>query len=280
MKKWIELFDNKENGKAIGFVSSIRQDNFGCVLSVKNADRNINLRIWKAEKEELISALDNFIIWNFTYSDYNSKYKSMVIEDIDIVGIKTIENNKDLFDSIHKKIDGDTYFEKVVNYIDNIKDEYLRQQLNKLYVDYKETLKIQRASTKFHHSYKGGLIFHIYQVLCMAISIENDFKGVDKDLIIAGVLLHDIGKIFSYDEEGAITDKEKLIGYHIQGSLQLTYKYLSDYSNLDNLIHIINSHHGCIEWGAIQTPQTLEATIVFTADMLSSHGEYSMKEEL
>jgi 3'-5' exoribonuclease len=279
MTRWTELFDNQESGKAIGFVSGIREDKFGCVLFVSDKDRTINLRIWNVQKHEISQTLENFVIWDFDYSKYNDKYKSMVIEDIDLVGLKTIENDKDFFDSIFKKVDSQLYLNKIREIINfNIEDDNLKSVLEDILDTYREDFLNQRASTQYHHSYKGGLIFHTWQVMEIALNNSRQFKDVHLDIILAGAFMHDLGKLFSYDENGSITEKERKIGYHIVGSLEIAYKFLKDIDYIDDIIHIITSHHGCKEWGALVSPNTLEATIVFTADMLSSHGEYQLLE--
>lgn len=130
------------------------------------------------------------------------------------------------------------------------------------------------ASMKLHHAYIGGLLEHTIDVTNLALAIAEQQKNVNKDLIIAGALLHDIGKIselssnigFPYTTEG------RLLGHIALGALIVQKTALSleiKSTKLVELNHIILSHHGDVEKGSPIPCQSKEAFIVHYADMLN-----------
>lgn len=125
-----------------------------------------------------------------------------------------------------------------------------------------------------HHAYKGGLLEHTLQTVKISISILENIKdelSINKDLIIAGGTLHDIGKINCYD----ITDESIEITNiflkqdHIINGIKLISQNIKS-ENIDELIHIVASHHNIKEWGSPIEPKSREAWIVHFAENLSS----------
>ena len=149
----------------------------------------------------------------------------------------------------------------------------------KILEQFQEDFKTQRASTMFHHNYRGGLLRHTFQVLTIAESIAKLYKDVDMELLTLGAIFHDIGKLDTYDKEtGATTDYDRMYGGHLITGQKYVYANFREYKRLDDLINIIASHHGSKDWGALTTAATIEAHIVFIADYLSSHGDTLLKE--
>ena len=106
------------------------------------------------------------------------------------------------------------------------------------------------------------------------------YPGIDKDLVITGAILHDIGKIKEYVTTAAIdkSDVGNFIGHIVMGDRWLREKIEDlrkkdvDFSvDLENrLCHIILSHHGKYEYGSPRLPKTIEAMVVHAADMMDS----------
>lgn len=135
------------------------------------------------------------------------------------------------------------------------------------------------AASNVHHNYKSGLLQHTVNVVKNAYNIAVNYNDIDMDLVLAGSILHDIGKIYEYDENGNISGEGKLFDHINIGTRILFEEYYHGedhvyaFSERDvyNLSHIILSHHGKLEWGSPRTPATQEALIVHYADYIDTN---------
>jgi 3'-5' exoribonuclease len=133
------------------------------------------------------------------------------------------------------------------------------------------------ASIAGHHAALGGLLKHTTEVAVIARAITR-VAGADPDLVLAGVLLHDIGKLDAYrwDSAVAYTDAGHLVGHVVLGALALERRLnesptppCSD-AERALLQHLILAHHGRLEYGSPVTPMTLEAEVLHWADNASA----------
>jgi 3'-5' exoribonuclease len=163
------------------------------------------------------------------------------------------------------------------NQIDSIGDKHLKKLLDNVFSD-KEFVKIFKktpAAMRHHHAFSGGLLEHITEMLKFSLPMIEAYQPCNKDLIIAGIILHDIGKVEEIVWKNMsieYSDKGKLLG-HIQIGLQIIERYKQpdfDSECFQLLQHIILSHHGKIEFGAAVVPATIEAKIVSLADDASA----------
>jgi 3'-5' exoribonuclease len=133
------------------------------------------------------------------------------------------------------------------------------------------------AGKSVHHAYINGLLEHTLSVMKLVDKIKENYSDkVDEELLILGALFHDIGKIFELDiiKGFDYTDSGKLMGHLILG-VNLIEKYVERIKNFDQqkkiiLQHMILSHHGLLEFGAVKKPKTIEALILYHADDLDS----------
>lgn len=138
------------------------------------------------------------------------------------------------------------------------------------------------AASSYHHVRIGGLIEHSVNVakICLKVCELEFASHADRDLLVAGALLHDIGKIWSYSYDDAsfsITTKGALedhmaIGVKILAGLVARIESFPNYYE-EQLTHMIVSHHGMREWGATVVPKTLEAMILHNCDRLDAKVE-------
>jgi len=148
------------------------------------------------------------------------------------------------------------------------------------------------ASIGVHHVYLGGLLEHSVAVAQMAKEAVK-FCGGNLDVVIAGSLFHDIGKIDEMEIKGAFrySDKGRLLGHIALGVVifEALVKEVKDFPPQisDILKHIIISHHGVEEWGSPRKPMTIEALIVHYIDNLDAkvmgvkeHMKENMEDEL
>lgn len=133
------------------------------------------------------------------------------------------------------------------------------------------------ASLTGHHSSLGGLLKHTAEIVIIARQMAKVMKG-DGDLVLAGVLLHDIGKLEAYRWEGSFeyTDTGRLLGHVVLGLRMVERRVAAEAAppctpeELTVLEHLILSHHGKLEFGSPVEPMTPEAEILHFADNTSA----------
>ncbi|MFQ5493168.1 MAG: 3'-5' exoribonuclease YhaM family protein [Candidatus Dojkabacteria bacterium] len=172
--------------------------------------------------------------------------------------------------------DLDDLWEDLTKYIEDIKRDDLREFLEKIFEDkeFVRNFKTAPAAVLIHHSFRGGLMEHVLEILAMADSIRRYYPEADFDLVVVGAILHDIGKLWEIESVGMVSQfskKGKLIGHVIQGFEFVIEKAsgILDEETLLQLKHIVLSHQGEKEYGSPVVPSTIEAILVSSLDNAS-----------
>jgi 3'-5' exoribonuclease len=137
------------------------------------------------------------------------------------------------------------------------------------------------AGVRNHHAYLGGLLEHVVQLLEVADRILPVYPEIDRDLLLTGIFLHDIGKVreLSYGRVFSYTDAGQLIGHLVIGVEMLNEKAakVPDLTGepfppelLLRLKHMVVSHHGTYEFGSPKLPMTPEAVALHHLDNLDA----------
>jgi len=132
------------------------------------------------------------------------------------------------------------------------------------------------AAKGMHHVYLGGLLEHSLSLVKLVKTIVPLYSGINEDLLVAGALLHDVGKIheMSYERAFDYTDAGKLLG-HITIGVELVEEKIRMVDGFPRelsllLKHMLLSHHGQYEYGSPKRPKTIEATILNYLDDMDS----------
>ncbi len=132
------------------------------------------------------------------------------------------------------------------------------------------------AARQMHHAYIGGVLEHTLSMATLAETLAKHYPYVNRDLLISGVLLHDMGKTVEYNVTGSFnfTEDGRLIG-HILRAIIIIEKAAAELGDIpaadvQQLVHLIASHHGHLEWGSPVEPKTLEALLLHQLDLLDS----------
>lgn len=138
-----------------------------------------------------------------------------------------------------------------------------------------EQFAIAPAASGMHHAYIGGLLEHTLSMADVANLLTKHYTQADRDLLLAGVLLHDVGKTREYTLEEGFTrsDDGRLIGHIVRGMMMVENTAAAlDFPEVERqqLLHLIAAHHGTNEWGSPVVPKTLEAVILHQIDLLDS----------
>ena len=172
--------------------------------------------------------------------------------------------------------DVDAYKNKLMNYIKAVRTPTLRRLLETMFSgNLYDAFAHNPAGMKLHHAYIGGLLQHSIDVTDLAVAMADRIEGVDKDLVIAGALLHDIGKVKEISSEIGFpyTNAGRFMGHIAMTSLMVqeaAMKLNISSQRLEQLQHILLSHHGENEKGSPVACATREAFIVHYADEINA----------
>ncbi len=174
--------------------------------------------------------------------------------------------------------DTDEIYDFLLKTIASVSDEHLRALLQTVFENesFRSNFLAAPAAKGWHHSYVGGLAEHVCDMMKLALAAVEVYTEVNRDLLIAGVLLHDLGKL----EELSVTnhidysDRGRLIG-HISMGVALLDDYLRGMTDFPaelemSLKHMILSHHGRLEHGSPVVPMTAEALLLHYIDNMDA----------
>ncbi|MFC1839684.1 3'-5' exoribonuclease YhaM family protein [Thermodesulfobacteriota bacterium] len=162
--------------------------------------------------------------------------------------------------------------------IKGIKSADLRDLINSFLSDHDfiEKFREAPAAKNFHHGYIGGLLEHTLSVCRLAGHVHEQYPDLDRDLLVAGAFLHDIGKVreFTFGRNIEYSDEGRLLGHLVLGVSMLEEK-LAGLKNFPaetslSLKHMILSHHGEYEFGSPKRPKFLEAFVLHFIDDLDA----------
>ncbi|MBL7179865.1 MAG: HD domain-containing protein [Pseudomonadota bacterium] len=176
------------------------------------------------------------------------------------------------------RLDIENMFERFLKIAASLKDGHLKALLDAFLSDeeFVRKFKTAPAAKKMHHAYLGGLLEHTLSMATLAEKIAGHYSGIDRDLLIAGAMLHDIGKTreLEYTFKIDYSDQGRLLS-HIVIGLEMIEAKLSkiiDFPEERKLLlkHMIVSHHGTQEFGSPEPPKTVEAVLLNYIDEMDS----------
>ena len=170
--------------------------------------------------------------------------------------------------------------ERLATLVDSVAEPHVRALLGRALDGSREpgaTFAVAPAAVRNHHAYRHGLLEHSVIVAEAAEGVAARFASVDRDLVVAGALLHDLGKTLAYTSDGIspqMTDVGRLHGEIVMGH-DLVRDLIAEDQDFPpevavRLLHIIVAHHGMREKGSPVVPQTREAVIVHYCDDMTA----------
>jgi len=168
-------------------------------------------------------------------------------------------------------------YKKVMEAIDTLKSKELKILLKNIFTnpEYKPLILKAPAAKTYHHACIGGLLEHIVSLIGLCENVLKHYY-LERDILISGILLHDIGKIWEFNSSGFFdyTKQGKMLGHIIMG-VQLLEKETNKIDGFpkdlkEHLTHLIISHHGELEFGSPKRPKTKEALLLHFLDLIDS----------
>jgi 3'-5' exoribonuclease len=246
-------------------------------LRVRLADRTgeIEGRVWDGVEEFAdLFERDDFIRIKAQATSYQDRVQ---------LNIKSIKKVKDTEVSLDEFLpsslrDPEEMLAELIEIGQGIENDYLKQLVMAFLENEEFTALFKRApgAKRLHHSFLGGLLEHTLSVVNLIQKLKGYYEGINHDLLLAGGVLHDIGKVYelSYERSFDYTDVGRLVGHIVMG-VEMVDKEIAGIEGFPVELamlmkHLLLSHHGQYEWGSPTRPMTLEAQILHHLDDLDA----------
>ena len=248
--------------------------------SVSDRTGQINARMWKTSRQQYDSLPESgFMRIRGRVENYQSNLQ-LIIEQF----WPAKDGSFDIADLLpHTGKDIQTMCGKLCELVGSIQNRHLAALVQAYLDDEKLMANFCRApaAQSFHHAFIGGLLEHTLNALEVADAVVKFYPGLNRDLVLAGIFLHDIAKTWElcYENAFGYTDGGQLVGHIVKSAMWVEHKAQEAEQMLgekipqplvDVIQHIIISHHGVPEFGAVKTPATPEAIAVHHIENLDA----------
>ena len=261
----VEVSNFKQTRNNKNFIQMQLRDRSGSVKAVR----------WEADEELFASfSRDDFVRISGRVEEFQQQLQ-IVVDALVAVPAETVDVNDFLPASERNP---DEMERELLETVGAIGDEHIKSLLLAFLEDPELRANLRRcpAGKAMHHAYTGGLLEHSLSLMACARSISSVYPELDLDVLIAAALLHDIGKLreLSYRSTFQYTDEGQLLG-HIALGMTMVAEKAQKIPNfppdlLNHLLHILASHHGIPEHGALKLPMTPEAVAFHFLDNLDA----------
>ncbi len=278
MNKKIKDFKEGEHVNTLLLVTSIVKGttNNGSpylTLTLQDDTKTIEAKMWDV-KANIEKEIETGKVFEFELEiiKYRNSLQAKVMR---VLPVQQSDVNKEDF-IIKSPISKDDLRHSIEDAIHRINNINIAKIVTACLKYYEDKFYEYPAASKIHHSFMGGLATHTIGMCKLAIAISEIYPSVSGDYLIAGVILHDLGKIqeLSSPVVTEYTKEGKLLG-HISilqaRLLQIgTELHLEDSEELLILRHMVLSHHGQYEFGSPVRPETIEAEMLYLIDNIDS----------
>jgi len=244
-------------------------------LKLMDCSGEVEGRIWdRVDEISARFAKDDFVQISGKASVYMGKMQ-LIIQDLVRVDESAIEL-ADFLPVARRK--ANDMVDELRLLVEALSDPDLKRLMQAFLADEAFMQGYQRApaAKAMHHVYLGGLLEHSLAVAALANDISRRYADINRDLLVVGALLHDVGKVaeLRYQRSFEYTDAGKLLG-HIMIGVELVEEKLRTLQDFPrelavHLKHLLLSHHGQYEYGSPKRPKTMEAVILNFIDDLDS----------
>lgn len=249
-------------------------------LVVGDKTGKIGGKIWSDKLENISSSI--LKVGNLgKFSGKVDDYKGAL--QLNVYSVEQVDETQvdDFFAS--SKYDPDEMFEELMSYIEKINDIEIKNVIQAIYNDSEIQRKVKYwpAGNSIHHEFRSGLLQHLLEMLEIHKGLIRFYPELNHDILLAGILLHDIGKI--EELRGGLASNYTTVGSLI-GHIVIGYEIFTSYAKgkmneikLLHIQHLILSHHGKLEFGSPVAPSTPEAIALNHIDGLSSKTRAALK---
>jgi len=256
------------------------QDKPGQFLELRLADRTgeIQAMMWEeAEEAAKGFAVGDPVLIRATVGEYKNKPQLVVDR---IRRAKEEEYKRSDFVAGTDK-DKKALFNEVLENVDRVQNPHLNRLLHAFFDDreFVRSFVWSPGAHSIHHAYLGGLLEHTVHLLRLANLVCDLYPRLNRDLMMVGALLHDIGKIQELESDVSIeyTDEGKLVGHLVMG-YGLTMARIATLPDFPETLralvgNLLLAHHGRYEFGTPILPKTAEAEVLYHLDYADSQAQ-------
>ena len=254
---------------------------YATMIAYDGCDK-IEAKMWKFTddlREKLVSG--EVYVVSGRMKDYQGKLQ------LNINSIRLVDENDEVnLDDFYEKakLSSDNLAKNINDYFKKIENEHLKKIVSVLLKKHFNNFFEYPAAVTMHHNYYSGLAYHTYSMLRLSDIYLEMYPFLNRDLVYSGIILHDLGKIMelSGPKGTEYTKLGKLLGHISIGANEIYASAidlgLEKTEELINLLHIILSHHGQLEYGSPKEPLTAEAELIHLLDFGDSRMASLEKE--
>lgn len=273
----LSQFVGKEiTGFYLAAEKELREGKAGYYLRIRLQDKSgsLNANVWNNAQKEAENFEEGDVI---KIAAMVTNYKGQT--QLSISKIRLADKSEyDLEEFLAKSNkDPKVLADEFYGFLDSVQESHLKQLLKSIFEDKEFFTKFSfaPAAKSWHHNYIHGLLEHTVSVARLCDYCSR-FYNVNRDLLIAGALLHDSGKVFEYQQVPSIefTTVGRLVG-HLTLADQMVCAKAAQINNFPSELlmlvrHMILAHHGEYEKASVRLPQTIEALVLHLADNLDA----------
>ena len=259
-----DLRDTQSGGKFLGMVFRDKTGEIGAVL-------------WNnAEAIASRFELGDVVNVRGTVNTYQNRLQVRVDQ---VLPLK--QDEYETSDLVYTPDDAEGASRKLIEELATVENPWLRGLIDAFLNDaaFMERFNLTAAGKKWHHAFPGGLVQHCYEMARIAGTLCELFPEIDRDLLLTGVFLHDIGKLHELSQGMYVdyTTEGKLVG-HLQIGCTMANRKMDAIEGFPEelrmqILHLILSHHSELELGSPVVPKTLEAIVLALIDNLDAQAD-------
>ncbi len=271
---------------SVNYKKPVQEYKYGWMFEFRGADRSgqITVKYWGGQDRGSVERLhdsferDEVVRVKGEVAEYRNQLDISVSEKNGGSLERLAEGSYDITELIMTYPDIEQMKAHLLDTVRSVKEPSLRMLLDRFFQDkaFMDGFASCPASVQLHSAAVGGLLKHTLKVAEICKRVTELHEELDADLVLAGALLHDIGKMESLKVSSNITQTEQghLIGHVILGDQELRRRAetIKDFPELllSKLRHMLLAHHGKKEWGSPVEPMFPEALLVHEADDLDA----------
>lgn len=242
-------------------------------LILQDKSGEIEAKLWDASEEDEASYLQETIV-KVTGDIHSYRGKSQLkIRQIRSASGKDGVSIADFLETA--PLQQDEMMSKITQYIFEMKNPNIQRITRHLLKKHQQSFLEYPAATKNHHEFVSGLAFHVVSMLDLAKSLSVLYPSLDRDLLYAGIILHDLGK--TTELSGPVSPSYTLTG-QLLGHITIMVNEIGqaaeelgiDGEEVTILQHLVLSHHGKAEWGSPKPPLIREAELLHYIDNIDA----------
>lgn len=245
---------------------------------------DINAKVWDYRGEDDEYSQNNIIKIRGDISEWQGKKQLKIIK----IRNQNEEDDVNVEDFVQSApISSEDMYETIMNYINAMENDDIKRLTEHMVTENKEKLLYYPAAKSNHHSIRSGLLYHILRMLKTGESLADIYEFINRDLLYAGIILHDMAKIeeMNSNELGIVSEytmEGQLLGHLIQGikNISKASEEIGVSKEISLLIeHMILSHHYYPEYGSPKKPMIPEGQLLHYIDTIDANM-YDMDKAL